>query len=74
MVVGYREDLIERPDAKKEETPKATDPSLKDNKKTNDSIEVTSIRDAFTTIDIWLKKHFEINEKGETAHEGDKGE
>ncbi len=74
MVVGYREDLIERPDAKKEETPKATDPSLKDNKKTNDSIEVTSIRDAFTTIDIWLKKHFEINEKRKTAHEGDKGE
>ncbi len=74
MVVGYREDLIERPDAKKEETPKATDPSLKDNKKTNDSIEVTSIRDAFTTIDIWLKKHFKIDEKGKTAHEGDKGE
>lgn len=73
MVVGYREDLVERPDAKKEETPKTTEPSLKDNEKTNDSITVSSIKDAFTTIDGWLKKHFEIVEKEKTAQQGDKG-
>lgn len=74
MVVGYRDDLIEKPDEKNEETPKATVPSQKDNKKTDNSFDVTSIRDAFITMDIWLKKHFKIDAKEKTAHEGDKGE
>lgn len=73
MVVGYREDLIDKPDAKKEETPKATDPSPKDNKKKNNSINITSIKDAFTTMDTWLKKHFKIEEQDKTAQESDKG-
>ncbi len=62
-----------KPDAKKEETPKATDPSPKDNKKKNNSINITSIKDAFTTMDTWLKKHFKIEEQDKTAQESDKG-
>lgn len=74
MVVGYREDLIERPEAKKEETPKATDSTSQNTGKINDPLKTTSIKDAFATMDCWLKTHFNIEEQNKTAQESDKGE
>ncbi len=44
MVVGYRNDLIEKPD------------------ESNNDITVQKMKEAFDTIDRWLKTHFKIND------------
>jgi hypothetical protein len=45
LVVGYRDDLIEKPD------------------NTDGTLKVETMKDAFNTINGWLKMHFVINDQ-----------
>lgn len=66
LVVGYREDLITlKPDGT-DKKQKETDRKPKDaDKKSDDKlcIPVQDMREAFKTIDGWLKKHYKIEDK-----------
>ena len=53
IVIGYREDLIQKP----EEEQKSEEKQEPGNK---DGITIQDMREAFDTIDGWLKKHFRI--------------
>jgi len=58
LVVGYREDLINSKLNEKNSNPDDVDK----NPEAKDVIAVQKMREAFNTIDGWLKKHFEIND------------